>query len=444
MFNTTNNELAFGIVLAVLLAVAGIGLLRFTGNHRERMQWQTKLFLIAFAARFAFSIVTYEFGLVKVLGDEDASGWLYGLYLSNLWNRQHLDIFDLPRVLSEAFYEHHKGYFYMLGALFYTTGFPGRMPAAALNCFFGALTVVVSYRVTKSLFSNWASTRVGWTVCLFPSLIVWSAQTVKEPVVIMLEMVALYGVVQLKLKGFTLRHALLSAAAILLLLPFRFYAAYLAGMAALLALAIPAIGKRAKTSFHSGILVAVLVIPIAIYSGILARSQADIEKFDLNAVQKFRTNVAIGQGSGVQTGVDMRSSTGFVAGATIGVAHLLLAPFPWQVNGSLRMLGTLPEVVFWWWLFFTGFLPGLWFAVKNRFNELQPYLFFMGGMALLYGMMFGNVGLIVRERTQLLPMLLAFAYVGLEQREIKKLLKRRGQGQAPVTAPPPRPVRAVS
>ncbi len=35
-----------------------------------------------------------------------------------------------------------------------------------------------------------------------------------------------------------------------------------------------------------------------------------------------------------------------------GGAHLLLAPFPWQLGGaSLRMILTLPELLFWWYLF---------------------------------------------------------------------------------------------
>jgi hypothetical protein len=82
----------------------------------------------------------------------------------------------------------------------------------------------------------------------------------------------------------------------------------------------------------------------------------------------------------------------------------------------------------------------MWYAIKNRFGELQPYLFFIAGLGLLYSMMFGNVGLIVRQRAQLLPMLLVFAFVGLEQKKLQKLLKRNSSAAAPVMAP--RQVRA--
>ena len=423
--------------MVLLLAAVGVYLLRFTLNHREAMRWQVKLFLIALVVRFLFSIAVYEFGLVRVLGDDDSSGWLLGVYRMNVWTRQHLSILDLPGVMSQAFFERHLGYYYLLGGFFFVTGTPGRMPAAALNCFFGALTVVFSYRLAKSLFSNWSATRVGWAVCFFPSMIVWSAQTIKEPIVILLETVALYACVHLKLSGFSVRYILLCVSAILLLIPFRFYAAYLAAAAAMIALIIPQIGKSAKLSVHSGSLIALLVIPLAVSSGIIAKSQAEIEKFSLDSVQGFRRNVASGQGSGVTSSLDVRTGSGLIAGTAIGAAHLLLAPFPWQLGGaSLRMLATLPELVVWWWLVFVGLLPGLWYAVKNRFGELQPYLFFLAGLGVLYSMMFGNVGLIVRQRAQLLPMLLVFAMVGLEQRKIAKLLKRQSRVGPPAIAQP--------
>lgn len=54
-------------------------------------------------------------------------------------------------------------------------------------------------------------------------------------------------------------------------------------------------------------------------------------------------------------------------------------------------------------------------------------LFFILGLGVLYSMMFGNVGLIFRQRAQLLPWLLIIAVVGLEQRALQKLLKRRAK-----------------
>jgi 4-amino-4-deoxy-L-arabinose transferase-like glycosyltransferase len=427
-----DNDLFFGVVLILMFAALGSFLITLTRVHYQTRHEQIKLFLCALGVRFVASIVIYEFGLVRVLGDEDSSGWWSGIALMSEWNQRHISLLDLPGILAGAYEGHHRGYGYLVGALFYLTDSPARLPAAALNCFFGAMTVVFVYRIALSLFSRWAAVRAGWLACFFPSMIIWSSQTLKEPVVIFLESVALYACVHLKLSGFSLRYVLLCAAAIVLLPPFRFYAAYVAGAAALLALLVPQLSKR-KSSIQSALAVAALVVPLIISSGVLARNEAKFEQFSqLKEVERFRMNVASGYGSGVRSQYDLNTSSGLFLGTAIGAAHLLLAPFPWQLGGgSLRMALTAPELLIWWWLVFVGLIPGIWHACRTRFGEIQPMLFFTLGLGLLYSMMFGNVGLIFRQRAQLLPWLLIFAMVGLEQRAIRKLLKRRLEFDSP-------------
>jgi 4-amino-4-deoxy-L-arabinose transferase-like glycosyltransferase len=418
-------DLLSGFFIFVMLAVAGSFALFLTRNHQQALRFQLNIFLLAFALRFAVSILLYQFGLVKVLGDEDALGWWAGVFLYRDWGRAGVGLFELPAALLQAFSGTHTGYGYMLGTLFFLTDTPARLPAAALNCFFGALTVVFAYRVARALFSPWVATRVGWMTCLFPSMIIWSAQTTKEPVIIFLETAALYGCVRLKLDGFSLRHIALCALAIVLAIPFRFYAAYIAGAAIALTLFLPQI-KRGKLRIASALGVAALVIPVVILTGVLVQHETEFERFDLQRIQTFRRDVAASAGSGYVSAYDMRTPEGFGLATVVGAAHLLLAPFPWQMGGaSLRMALTAPELLVWWWLFFAAVAPGLWQAMKNRFSEVQPLLFFILGLGLLYSMMFGNIGLVFRQRAQLLPWLLIFAAVGLEQRRLRQLAARR-------------------
>lgn len=421
------NDLPFALVMLVLLVGLGAGLLALTRHHRENLAQQMHIFLAALGVRFLAALVIYEFGLIEILRDEDGSGWYAGVVLVQKWAQMKVGWLDLPAALSGAFFEQQQGYRYLLGALFFITDAPARMPAAVLNCFFGALTAVFAYRIADSIFSRWVAIRVGWAVCFFPSLIIWSAQTLKEPVVILLETVALYACVHLKLKGFSFRYILVCGAAILLLLPFRFYAAYLTAAAALLALVVPQIGRR-WTSGYAALAILALVVPLTASSGILARSEAQFERFNLDYVRDVQRGLAAGQGSGVITNYDLNSPLGLLMAVGVGGAHLLLAPFPWQLGGaSLRMLLTLPETLVWWWLVFYGLIPGVMYAVRRRFGEVQPLLIFILGLGLLYSLLFGNVGLIVRQRAQLLPWLLIFVMVGWEQRLLRKA-QRRQQG----------------
>jgi hypothetical protein len=107
---------------------------------------------------------------------------------------------------------------------------------------------------------------------------------------------------------------------------------------------------------------------------------------------------------------------------TIGAAHLLLAPFPWQLGGgSLRMVLTLPELVYWWWLVFNGLIPGVIYSVRHRLSDVRAMLLMLIGFGLLYSLTFGNVGLVFRQRAQLLPWMFILAAVGLEQRTLRRL-----------------------
>jgi hypothetical protein len=183
-------------------------------------------------------------------------------------------------------------------------------------------------------------------------------------------------------------------------------------------LAIPEFRKR-RTRFT---IMAVVVIGsmAALYaSGTMISTEAQFDKFDLKYAQNFRGAVATG-GSGVTSNFDIQTPSGFVLGITVGFAHLMLAPFPWQLGGaSLRMLLTLPELLAWWWLFFWGVVPGM-RRIKNEFSNLLPLLLMLAMMAALYSVLFGNVGLAYRQRAQLLPWLFIIGVRGLEFRKQEK------------------------
>ena len=151
-----------------LLLFAGLGsfLLTLTRKHGQTRREQINLFLCALGVRFTASVVVYELGLVNVLGDDDSSGWVSGLALSEGWDRQRLDLLSLPEIWGAAYEKQNRGFQYLAGLFFFITGTSARMPLAAMNCFFGALTVILIYRTAISLFSRWTAVR-GWMGRLF-------------------------------------------------------------------------------------------------------------------------------------------------------------------------------------------------------------------------------------------------------------------------------------
>lgn len=432
-------NLTAGLPLAILLAVLGVALLAVTGRRRPTLQLEIRLFLVALGIRVLFAIGIYAFGGVDIIKDEDANGvWMGSLSAYTDWMRSGYGVLDLPRMLSTAYEStRHGGFIYLMGAWFVITGSPGRVSGAVLNCFFGALTVALAYRTALLVFSRWVAERVGWWTCLFPSMIIWSALTIKEPLVILLETIALYACVQLNLKGFSVKHMAFCVVTIFLLVPLRFYAVYVIGFVAVASLALPSLIQPGRAL--RGSLVAACLLPALLLSASIARRDQSSEFVQLQQFQEFRKSVASGgaeqgAGSGVATD-DITKPTGFVKGLTVGVAHLLLAPFPWQINpGSPRQMLTIPEIVYWWWLVFVGLIPGLRYAIKHHFRESLALLLFVAAFGLLYSLTFGNVGLIFRQRGQLLPWLFIFVAVGMEQRGLAQL--RRHQAEMAIQAGP--------
>ncbi len=255
--------------------------------------------------------------------------------------------------------------------------------------------------------------------------------------VILLEAIGLYSCVQLKSRPASVRHIVLCALAILLVIPFRFYAAWVIGAAIVLSLLLPHLAMR-QMRLGSAILAAMLVLPLLYSSGTLVRHEAVLNRYDAKDIESYRRGLAAGQGSGYRVDYDIQTPGGLIMTTLIGGAHLLMAPFPWELGGNARKLLTSPELVVWWWVFIVGAVPGAWYCLRRRFSDTQPLFFFCTLLGLLYSVTFGNVGLAYRQRAQLLPWLLIFALVGLEQRALRKqaakawtlsrtLLVRRGR-----------------
>jgi len=246
-------------------------------------------------------------------------------------------------------------------------------------------------------------------------MIIWSAQTIKEPFVILLEVLALYGCIQLRILKFALKHILLCGACVIILASMRFYAAYLTGLVILITLALPHLSRR-KVSAGAAIGVVAIAIPVLSSVGALNKDRETAGEFDLQRVDRFRQGMAKTADSGIETNFDTQSTRGLGLMTLFGGVHLLLAPFPWQLRaGSVRMALTAPEMVVWWFVFFALVLPGLKHAIRHRFGDVMPLLLFLLLLGGIYSVTFGNVGTAYRQRAQLMPYLLIFAGIGLEQ-----------------------------
>jgi hypothetical protein len=414
-----------GITAFLLLAVLGCLLLLVTRNHRAAFRSQCILFLCGMTIRFLLSNTIYSTELrTVVIGDGDDGGWEGGRGLLAEWEYQELGLLDLPAALLDAFKGHHRGYFYLLAVYFFITRNPSQLSAAALGCCAGAMTAVFVYRLTHSLASEWVAWRAGWWTCLFPIMIIWSVQTIKEPFVILLEVTALYGCVQLRISKFALRHILLCGACVVMLASMRFYAAYLTGLVILISLGLPHLRRR-KLSVGAAVGVVAIAFPLLYSVGAINKDTEEAGHWDLQRMEVFCQGMAKSADSGVETSFDTQTTRGLGLTTLFGGLHLLLSPFPWQLRaGSVRMAMTAPEMVVWWFMFAIFVVPGMKQAIRTRFGDFMPLLVFISLLGVLYSLTFGNIGTAYRQRAQLMPYLFIFAALRLEQWKLPRSLRK--------------------
>jgi hypothetical protein len=123
----------------------------------------------------------------------------------------------------------------------------------------------------------------------------------------------------------------------------------------------------------------------------------------------------------------------------LGVAELLLGPFPWQF-GSIRALFAAPETIY-WWILFPGVIRGMSWSARRRFSETSPLLLFAVTMTCAYALMHGNVGSGFRQRSQIFVILFIFASFGAYKKRAERanidpnhLLSEELRQQQPVAA----------
>jgi hypothetical protein len=313
------------------------------------------------------------------------------------------------------------GMVYLVAAVY---GLVGRNMLAVqlMNSVFGAVTAVVIYLCAHHVFQNSRVARIaGLAVAFYPSLVLWSAQGLKDGPTVLCLAIAILATLKLGQK-LTVKYMVVLLCVLLSLIALRFYIFYMISMAIAGAFII-GMQQISATSFARQFTAVILLGVALTYVGVTRSATAQFERYgNLKQLQHSRIDQARSAASGFGKDVDVSTTAGAVSTIPMGVMYLLFAPFPWQIT-SLRQSITLPEMII-WWLSFPLLVLGLWFAVKYRLRMISPILIFTVMLTLAYSMFQGNVGTAYRQRAQLLVFYFIFVAVGfvliLEKREEKK------------------------
>jgi hypothetical protein len=430
----------YGAAAIVVCAVPAL----VTGILLSQVE-QDKLFLIrlfagALLVRMLIGTLIFKFDLVAFFGGDAYQYDLFGYALLQSWGGDHY-----YTALANFFMGADKGggwgMLYMVACVY---GLIGRNMLAIqfLNAVTGAATAPVIYLCARHVFGNLRVARVaGLLIAFYPSLVLWSAQGLKDGPIIFLLATSMLAALELGSR-FSTKYFTLLTCSLFALLSLRFYVFYM--MVAAIGGAF-VIGMRAVTA-QSFVRQFVVIVGLGLsltYLGVLRYASTQFETYgNLEAVQRSRLDAAQTGQSGFTQDVDVSTASGAVTAIPMGLLYLLFAPFPWQL-ASLRQSITLPEMLI-WWASFPLLVLGAWYTIKYRLRQAAPVLIFTPMLTLAYSLFQGNIGTAYRQRAQLLIFYFMFVAVGFvllkEKREDKKrreLMQREAEMAA--TARPSSP-----
>ena len=394
----------------------------FTGEEQNFIR---RIFIIGLILRCLIAALTYSYDLQGFFGGDsityDGAGFaLYNDWFGNAQSPE--DVFYLRYATRSA--GSGWGMAYLVAAIYTIVG---RNPFAIqlFNSVLGAATSILAYVCATTMIGNQRVARTtAILIAVFPSLVLWSSQGLKDGIICFLLILAVNAVFSLQ-KKFGYLDIIILLFSLLSIYALRFYIFFAFAVAVLGSFFIGA-EKSAVSVIRQLFILLVLAIGLT-YFGVLDSAQRNINTFgSLERLQESRLDQSKSAKSGFGQDIDVSTSEGAIQALPIGLIYILFAPFPWQVT-NFRQAITLPEV-FLWWAMIPFMISGIWYAVKNKFRESFSVLIFTLLLTVSYALFQGNVGTAYRMRAQMQIFYFIFVAVGIvlwqENKENKKILNK--------------------
>jgi hypothetical protein len=389
--------LSIGAVVALIISRSN--------NNREFL---LRLFLAALLLRMLVGLLIYTFNLQEFFGGDALSYDGFGYSMLKAWQG---DAY-YKAVLKDYIGRSNAAGWGMLYLVAVIYGIVGRNMLAIqfVNAILGAATAPIIFLIAQHVFDNSKVARISAQFTAFyPSLILWSAQGLKDGPIVFLLTLSILATLKLG-DRLSFKYLVVLICSMFALLSLRFYIFYM--MAAAVAGAF-VIGMR-QVTMRNFLRQWIVIIAVGLgltYFGVSRFAVSQYETFgNLSMVQSGRKDLAQRATSGYSSDSDVSSTSGALTAIPAGMLYLLFAPFPWQL-ASLRQSITMPEMLV-WWVSFPLLMLGLWFAIKYRLRRISPILIFTTMLTLAYSIGLGNIGTAYRQRSQLLVFYFIFVAVG--------------------------------
>ena len=404
------------LVLCALLSAAVVAFIHLAKEDRPFL---LQLFAAGLLLRLLVGSLINAFRLEHFFGGDAHTYDILGTVIVKVWGGD-LQWHQFQNMMG-PFLKRNWGMIYVVGGIYAVFG-RNMLAVQAFSAVLGAATAPVIFLCARDIFQNRRVARLSaGAVAFFPSMILWSAQGLKDGPLVFLLAVAMLATLRL-MESFRPGPAAVLGLSLAGILSLRFYVCYMMVAAIGLSFVIGLTRLTAQTFARQFAIIVGLALAVTQFSGFDPASR-QIDTFTLDRLQVSRSDLAKSAESGFGRDVDVSTASGALSAVPVGLVYLLFAPFPWQL-ASLRQVITLPEMVV-WWLSFPLLVTGLWFTLKHRMRPALPILIFTTMLTLAYSVFQGNVGTAYRQRSQLLIFYFIFVAVGYElMRERREDRKR--------------------
>lgn len=413
-------EGAISVLVILVLSVPAIFFIRYYSDEKIFL---TNVFLVALLLRVGLGLIIHIFNLRDTFGPDAFTYDAIGKELVDLWVN--------GRPTDDLFTSQPSGWGmnYLVGFIYLVCG-QSMLVAQTFCAVVGAATAPMIYFCAERVFHNQRVAKVSaLSIALFPSFIIWSAQLLKDGLLIFLLVLTMTMVLQLQ-KKFSYAAIAFLILSLLGIISLRFYIFY---MVAVSVAGSFIIGLNTSIITMVRNIITIVIIGLALtYFGVIRNANTDFEKFgNLESIQYRRQALSQSADSGFGEDLDVSTPVGAISAIPVGLAYLMLAPFPWQVDKLSQAL-VLPET-FAWWALLPILISGLWYTLKHRLRSAIPILLFSLMLTISYSIFQGNVGMAYRQRTQIQVFLFLFIAVGWtliqERRENRKSMQIARQKQ---------------
>lgn len=419
--NFTTFDAAQAVLLCIVLgSIVGY----FVYQDKLHGSFLVQLFAWALLARMLVATFIFMYNVQEFFGGDALTYDFFGYAQMKGWFGD-----GYFRAISLRFTEGQASAWGMINMVAAVYSVIGRNTLAIqfVNSVIGAATAVLIFNCAHIVYQNLRVAKIA-AICVafFPSLVLWSAQGLKDAPIVFFLVLAILAALRLNEK-LSLKNAAILVVALFSILSLRFYVFYMIA-AAIAGGFVIGFQKVSPSNFVRQFVVIILVGVSLTYLGVTRYANAQFGRFaSLETIQKSRMDLARA-GSGFGREVDVSTTEGAISTIPLGLVYLLFAPFPWQLV-SLRQSITLPEMII-WWLMFPLLVMGILYSIKYRLRQISPILIFTTMLSIAYSVFQGNVGTAYRQRAQLLVFYFVFVAVGFvllkeKQEERARRLKER-------------------